>query len=99
MADVQVTCVTRTAPKHDAITGIGAANGDWWWPVEDVIASIEAGTNTFFTMVGGRRADVRVVNDPTKQHIRTEAGGTPNDSLLALPACPRRRGSGLAADS
>jgi hypothetical protein len=88
MADAQITCVTKTAPNHEAIAGVGG-NG-WWWSVEDVIRSIEAGTNTFYTSVGNKRADVGVVDGPTKKYIRTHADGQYNDNLLALSACPNR---------
>lgn len=89
MADVQVTCVSKGAPNHEAITGVGGAGGGgWWWTVPQVIESIETGTNTFYTLGGGKRSDVRVVKGPTKKYLRTHADGIPNDNLLALPSCP-----------
>ena len=48
MADVQITCVRkpdRHSP-HERITHVGGSN--WMWPTEDVVASIENRTNTFF---------------------------------------------------
>jgi hypothetical protein len=52
-----------------------------------VVASIEANTNTFYTMVGGVRANVAVVDGPTGKYVRTHADGKWNDNLLALPEC------------
>lgn len=88
MADVQITCVSKTGSQYDAITGVGG-NG-WWWTVDQVVQSIEAKTNTFFTLVGNKRADVGVVHGPTKKYIRTHADGQWNDNLLALAPCPGR---------
>ena len=50
-------------------------------------ASIEAKTNTFYTLVGGKRADVGVVNGANGKYVRTYADGVWNDNLLALPEC------------
>ncbi|WP_347336787.1 DUF3892 domain-containing protein [Bradyrhizobium japonicum] len=50
--------------------------------------SIENGTNTFFTLVSGKRADVGVVSGPNGKYVRTHADGYYNDNLLALPECP-----------
>jgi hypothetical protein len=61
------------------------------WTVAQVIASIDAKTNTFYVQdaQSGRRADVGVVREAGKRpHIRTYADGYYNDNLLALPACP-----------
>lgn len=88
MADVQVTCITKQAYStgHEAITYLGGSG--WRWTREQVSQSIEAGTNTFYTQVNGRRADVAVVNGPSGKYLRTHADGTYNDNLLALPTCP-----------
>ncbi len=86
MADLQITCVTRTAPTHEAITGVGGLG--WWTSVDQIIRLIDARANTYYTLFGRKRADVLVVNGPTKRYIRTHADGLPNDNLLAFPGCP-----------
>ena len=50
MADVQVTCITKPHPQspHEHITHVGNPSAGWNWPREQVVASIEAKTNTFF---------------------------------------------------
>ncbi len=87
MADVQVTCInklTRDDP-HEGITHLGGHN--WKWTRAEVIASIEARTNTFYTMVDGKRAEVGVVHGPNGKYVRTHADGYYNDNLLALDEC------------
>ena len=65
MADVQVTCITKPHPQspHEHITHIGNPAANWKWTREQVIASIEAKTNTFYVLDPrtGKRADVGVV--------------------------------------
>ncbi|WP_244608939.1 DUF3892 domain-containing protein [Bradyrhizobium sp. SUTN9-2] len=75
MADVQVTCINKQPRNntHEGITHLGGAG--WKWPRSQVILSIEQRSNTFFTMVGGRRADVGVVDGPNGKYVRTYADG------------------------
>lgn len=90
MADVQVTCINKT-PRNDPHEGITHLGGSGWrWTRQEVITSIEQKTNTFYTLVGGKRADIGVVNGPNGKYVRTHADGQWNDNLLALPECPAR---------
>jgi Protein of unknown function (DUF3892) len=88
MADVQVTCINKQPRQnpYDGITHLGAAN--WKWTRQQVVESIEAKTNTFYTLVGGNRGDIGVVNGPNGKYLRTYADGQWNDNLLSLPECP-----------
>jgi hypothetical protein len=89
MADVQVTCINKPHPQspHEHITHLGGAN--WKWTREQVIVSIDAGTNTFYVLAGGKRSDVGVVREAGKApFVRTHADGYWNNNLLALPQCP-----------
>lgn len=88
MADAQVMCITKTHPtsSYEGITHLGGPG--WRWQTEEVIRSIEAGTNTFFTRVGGNRSEIKVVQGRTGKYLRTQADGKENDNLLSLPACP-----------
>ena len=90
MADVQITCINKQPRQnpHEGITHLGGAT--WWWSRQQVIDSIRAKTNTFYTLVGGKRADVGVVDGPNGQYLRTYGGGYYNDNLLALPECQGR---------
>jgi hypothetical protein len=94
MADCQVTCITKPHPlsPHEHITHIGNSNTNppWKWAREQVIASIDARTNTFFVIDPrtGRRTDVAVVREAGKvPFLRTHADGVWNDNLLSLPQC------------
>lgn len=87
MADVRVTCINRTSRNstHEGITHLGGTG--WKWAREQVIASIDAKSNTFFTLAGGKRADIGVVDGPTSRYVRTYADGVWNDNLLPLSEC------------
>jgi len=90
MADVQITCINKTPRDntHEGITHLGGSGGGGWkWTRARVIASIEAKENTFYTMVGGKRAEVGVVDGKNGKYVRTYADGVWNDNLLALPEC------------
>ena len=87
MSDLQVTCINkqpRTNP-HEAITHLGGSWGKW--TRQQVVDSIKAKTHTFHTRVGGKRAEVGVVDGPNGAYVRTYADGVWNDNLLALPEC------------
>ncbi|HZL00864.1 MAG TPA: DUF3892 domain-containing protein [Caulobacteraceae bacterium] len=87
MPDVQITCINKQ-PRNDTHEGIANLGGARWkWTRSQVIASIEAKTNTFYTLVGGKRANVGVVDGPHSKYVRTYADGVWNDNLLALPEC------------
>ena len=87
MADSQVTCINKQprSNTHEGITHLGGSG--WKWTRQQVVDSIEGKTNTFYTMVGGKRADVGVVNGANGKYVRTFADGVWNDNLLALPEC------------
>jgi hypothetical protein len=90
MADVRVTCINkphRDSP-HEHITHLGGAA--WKWTREDVIASIDARTNTFHVIdAAAHRSEVGVVNpgNGRARYVRTHADGDWNNNLLALPEC------------
>ncbi len=88
MADARVTCITKPNRNstHEGITHLGGPN--WKWPRDKVIASIRDGSNTFHTIVDGKRAEVGVVDAPNGPYVRTYADGYYNDNLLALEECP-----------
>ena len=94
MADVQVTCITKphSQSPHEHITHLGNPP-QWVWSREQVIASIEAKTNTFFVRDPntGKRSEVGVVRQPGKAaYLRTYADGNWNNNLLSLNQCQLR---------
>lgn len=88
MSDVRVMCVTKEKydSGHEGITHVGGSG--WRWTRADVVQSIEARTNTFFTLEGNKRAEVAVVQGPRGKYLRTVADNAWTDNLLALSACP-----------
>ena len=87
MADVQVTCINKQPrdDTHEGITHLGGAG--WKWTRQQVIDSINDKSNTFFTNVGGRRANVAVRDGRYRPYVQTHADGQWNNNLLALDEC------------
>lgn len=93
MADVQITCITKIHPQssHEHITHVGNPAANWKWPREQVIASIDAKTNTFYVLDSctGKRADVGVVRLLGRAaYLQTHADGDWSNNLLSLNQCP-----------
>lgn len=90
MADVLVTCVDRgeNGSTEEGITHLGGPG--WRWTRAQVIDSIEARTNTFYTFVEGKRADIGVRQGPNGKYVQTNADGRWTNNLLALNACSIR---------
>ena len=92
MADCQITCIVKPHPlsSHEHITHVGNPLGGWKWTREAVIASIDAGANTFYVQdAKGKRSNVGVVRQTGKlPYLRTHADGYWNDNLLSLNQCP-----------
>jgi hypothetical protein len=89
MADVQVTCINKQPRNntHEGITHLGNPATPWKWTRQQVIDSINNGSNTFYTQVNGKRANIAVVDGQNGQYLRTHADGQWNDNLLALAEC------------
>ena len=88
MADLQVTCINKLNrnSSHEGITHLG---GTTWAKKtrQQVVADIESKTNTYYTLVGGKRATVGVMQGANGKYVRTYADGVWSDNLLALPEC------------
>lgn len=93
MADAQVTCINKphVNSSHEHITHLGNPANQWRWTREQVITSIDAGTNTFYVIdpVSGVRADIGVVRESgLAPYLRTYADRQWNNNLLSLNQCP-----------
>lgn len=87
MADVRVKCINKQ-PRDNAHEGITHLGGDGWrWTRDQVVQSIEAKTNTFFTQENGKRANIGVVNGSNGKYVQTYADGQWNNNLLSLMEC------------
>jgi hypothetical protein len=93
MTDVQVTRINRQpgSRAHEGITHL--AGDSWRWTCRQVVDSIEAGSNTFFVLENGRRADVSITTGSNGACLRTRVDGHWTDGLLALPECRLHEGS------
>ena len=88
MAAVHLTCIVKSQAdsSHEHITHVGTSHQTWLR--EQVIGWIDAGTDTFYTLVAGKRAEVGIVRDSGKApYLRTRSGGQWTNDLLALPQC------------
>lgn len=90
-----VTCIIKPNPDsaHEHITHVGNPSAGWLWSREQVIASIDAETNTFVVVnpVTNTRSNVGVVREQGKSpYLRTYADKTWNNNLLSLDQCPSR---------
>lgn len=87
MQEVQVTCISKN-PFDNGYYGITHLGGyKWKLTREQVIQAIENNTYSFYTLVGGIRAEIGIVNSSYGKYLRTYADGEWNDNLLALPEC------------
>lgn len=85
--EAQVTCVkkpNRNSPAQH-ITHIG--NGRVKIPVAQAIQNILGGTETYYTKVGGKRAEIGVNETANRKFLQTHADGYWNNNLLALDEC------------
>lgn len=87
MAELQVKCINKQPRNdtHEGITHLGGAS--WKYTRQEVVKYIEDKVHTFYTLVGGNRANVGVVDGPNGKYVRTYADGKWNDNLLALYEC------------
>lgn len=86
MADIRIQFVEKTGNGHEHITRVCDATRSW--PVARVIYWIEAGTTTFHTLEGGRRAEVAVRSNGLRKYLQTHADGVWQNNLLSLPPPP-----------
>lgn len=88
MADIQITCISKQPRNnpYEGITHLGGSNR--MWTRQQVVDSIDAKTNTFYTLVNGNRGNIGVVREAGQlPYLRTYADGKWNDNLLSLPEC------------
>jgi hypothetical protein len=87
MSALQVTCINKQ-PRNDTHEGITHLGGAWGKKTRsDVIVEIENKTNSYFTSVDGKRAEVGVRQGEYGKYVQTYADGYYNDNLLALREC------------
>lgn len=90
---VEIKCVNKTPrmDPHLRISYVGGVNEDrtrWKLSLDEAIAGIESGKWTFWTIGGGRKADVIIARHEGHKYLKTTNDGVHPDNLLALPECP-----------
>lgn len=87
MNEIQIKCITKSSDDqtHEAISHIG----DYFnsWTISEAISLIQGNAASFYTLVNGNRADIRIVKGKNGLYLQTLADGKWNDNLLALPRC------------
>ena len=85
----QVTCIRKRGNHYNPHERIERIGGSGWSESEDVaIRKIEAGTESYYTHVNGRQANVIVASYSGRKYLKTENDGYSPDNLLSLPECP-----------
>jgi hypothetical protein len=90
MGVYQVTCISKRGTHynpHERIEYIGNESGGWRLSEESAITRILNRTDSFYTFVNGRRADVIVAEHNGRRYLKTDADGYVPDNLLSLEEC------------
>jgi len=85
VSDVQITCINKTPGDHsyNGITDLVTPTRKW--TRQQVIIWINAKEHMFYTMKGGKRANIYLYDDKQRPpHLQTYADGKWNNDLLAL---------------
>ncbi|PYP90835.1 MAG: DUF3892 domain-containing protein [Candidatus Angelobacter sp. Gp1-AA117] len=90
MAVHQVTCINKRGGHynpHERIQYIGNESGGWRLSEDAAIRRILNSTDSFYTFVNGRRANVIVAEHNGRRYLKTDADGYAPDNLLSLGEC------------
>ena len=90
---VKISCINKNDrySAYEKISHVGGVNDDgtkWKLTLSEAIRSIENGTYSFYTSVGGHTRNVVVSSKNGSKYLRTEADADTPDNLLSLPECP-----------
>jgi len=90
MARCQVTCIVKRGGHfnpHERISHIGNQASGWMLTEGAAIHRIETRTDSFFTYVNGKQAEVVVAQHNGRKYLKTDADGYAPNNLLSLPDC------------
>ncbi len=91
--DLRIDCINKTnrSSAHERISHVGGVNPGattrWKITQQQAIAYIESGEHSFYTLVGGQRANVIVARHNGNKYIKTVNDGEQPNNLLSLPEC------------
>jgi Protein of unknown function (DUF3892) len=92
MGRFQITCITKRGDHYDPhqrISHIGNQAGNWRLNEVSAIERIETRQDTFYTLVGGRHAEIVIATHGGRKYLKTDADGYAPNNLLALGECTR----------
>ena len=88
---IQISCINKNdrSSAYERISYVGGVHGgaNWKLSLTDAIKSIENGTYSFYTSVGGHTRNVIVATRNGVKYLKTEADNDTPDNLLSLPEC------------
>jgi len=89
MGEFLVTCINKRDHKsaHQRIGYVGNPQGKWRIAEDSAIQRIKSGSDSFYTLVNGRRAEVVVATHNRKEYLKTTADGYSPDNLLNMGEC------------
>lgn len=87
----QISCINKNdrSSAYERISFVGGTHGGnkWKLSLSDAIKSIENGTYSFYTSVGGHVRKVIVASRNGTKYLKTDADSDTPDNLLSLPEC------------
>jgi Protein of unknown function (DUF3892) len=90
----EVNCIVKRGGHynpHERIEALGY-NGSWMLSENAMIYRIESGSESFYTLVNGRRADIVVAVHDGRKYLKTTSDGYAPNNLLNLPDCLNCKG-------
>ena len=86
----QITCITKLGDHynpHERITHVGNQAEGWIRTESSVIQRLENRTDSFYTLVNGKQAEIVVAVYGGRKYLKTESDGYAPNNLLALREC------------
>ena len=90
MSDCLITCINKPVSHLDPntrIAYIGNQSGNWKLSEAAAIRRIRSGTDSFYTMVNGLRANIIVAERNGVPYLKTTSDQTRSDNLLSQIEC------------
>lgn len=88
----KISCINKRehSSAYERIANVGGIhNGSRWkLTLDEAIRSIENGSRSYYTSVGGHERNVIVASRNGVKYLKTEADNDTPDNLLSLDECP-----------